>query len=51
MVETLLLIEDEPMVLALLRRGFEQHAYQVQTARDGLEGLALAQAQPPAWET
>src|SRR4051794_30822631 len=47
MAETLLLVDDEPDLLAVLRRGFEQHDFAVQVARDGEEGLALARAQPP----
>lgn len=47
MTETLLLVDDEPELLAVLRRGFEQHAYRVETALDGATALALARAQPP----
>ncbi|HEY7060341.1 MAG TPA: response regulator transcription factor [Chloroflexota bacterium] len=47
MAESLLLVDDEPELLALLRRGFEQHDYRVRTAADGPSALAQAAAQPP----
>ena len=47
MAETLLLVDDEPDLLALLQRGFEQHEYRVETATAGTEALALAMARPP----
>ncbi len=47
MAETLLLVDDEPELLALLQRGFEQHDYQVETAPGGAEALAKAIARPP----
>src|SRR4051794_9434475 len=47
MAEHLLLVDDEPELLAVLRRGFEQHEFQVRTALDGPAGLAQAAAQPP----
>jgi len=47
MAETLLLVDDEPELLAVLRRGCEQHEYRVQTAGGGPEALAQASAQPP----
>src|SRR4051794_40730321 len=47
MAEHLLLVDDEPELLAVLRRGFEQHEFQVRTALDGPAGLAQATAQPP----
>ena len=47
MTETLLLVDDEPELLAVLRRGFEQHAYRVETALDGTTALALARELRP----
>jgi two-component system response regulator MprA len=47
MAETLLLVDDEPELLAVLRRGFEQHDYLVETAAGGPEALASAVARPP----
>src|SRR5262249_50841081 len=45
--ETLLLVDDEPELLAVLRRGFEQHDYVVETAAGGPEALAAALERPP----
>jgi two-component system, OmpR family, response regulator MprA len=47
MAETLLLVDDEPELLALLQRGFEQHDYRIETAPGGAEALAKAVARPP----
>jgi len=47
MAETLLLVDDEPELLAVLQRTFERYEYRVQTALDGREALAKAAAQPP----
>ncbi len=47
MHETILVIEDEEKILQFLRRGLEYEGYQVQTAEDGKEGLALAEESPP----
>src|SRR5438045_679347 len=47
MAETLLLVDDEPELLAVLQRGFEQHDYTVETALAGAEALAKANARPP----
>ncbi len=40
--ETILLIEDEPMVRRLTRRILEQNGYTVLEAQDGVEGLKLS---------
>jgi DNA-binding response OmpR family regulator len=47
MAETLLVVEDEPHLLALLRRGLEQHAFRVLTATDGPAAIAEAAREPP----
>jgi DNA-binding response OmpR family regulator len=47
MAESLLLVDDEPELLAVLRRGFELHEYQVRTASDGPAALEQATSQPP----
>lgn len=47
MHETILVIEDEEKILQFLRRGLEYEGYQVQTAVDGTEGLALAEKSAP----
>jgi len=38
-----LVVEDEPQMLELLRDGLREHGHSVITARDGLDGLDLAQ--------
>ncbi len=38
-----LLVEDEPGISRLMRRGLEEAGYTVDTAADGLEGLRLAE--------
>jgi PAS domain S-box-containing protein len=43
--ETLLIVEDEPMILALARAALEKRGYRVLCASDGLAALAAA-AQP-----
>jgi len=37
-----LLVEDEPKMVQSLRQGLEEHQFEVDTAPDGLTGLALA---------
>jgi PAS domain S-box-containing protein len=44
--ETLLLVEDEEAVRTLARLVLQSYGYQVLEARDGQEGLALAQRHP-----
>jgi len=39
----ILVIEDEPQMLDLLRDGLREHGHSAITARDGLDGLELAQ--------
>lgn len=38
----ILLVEDEPSVMSFLKRGLEEHDFEVVCAADGLEGLRLA---------
>ena len=40
----LLLVEDDYRAAQAIRAGLEEHGFSVETARDGLAGLALAQA-------
>jgi two-component system cell cycle sensor histidine kinase/response regulator CckA len=40
--ETILLVEDEPMILRIARRALEKLGYRVFSARDGVEGLEVA---------
>ena len=44
---TVLVIDDDPMVLQLLRGELEPERLRVLTATDGVEGLALARAERP----
>jgi CheY-like chemotaxis protein len=44
---SVLIIDDEADVVAYLRSVLEEHGWQVRTARDGDEGLALARDQIP----
>jgi two-component system alkaline phosphatase synthesis response regulator PhoP len=44
---TILVIDDEPNILNLVRAYLEAEGYTVQTARDGLAGLKLAQTLQP----
>lgn len=46
--ETILIIEDDPVMLRGLKDNFEFEGYQVQTANDGDAGLKLALAIQPA---
>jgi len=39
----ILIVEDEPKMLNMLRDGLREHGHTVMTAQDGLDGLALAQ--------
>ncbi len=43
----LLIIEDDEAILKFLRRGLAYEGYQVDTAKDGEEGLQLARDNPP----
>ena len=44
---TVLVIDDDPVILELLRVNFEIEGYRVLTASDGEEGVAVAQAEHP----
>ncbi|MGH9188781.1 MAG: response regulator transcription factor [Acidimicrobiales bacterium] len=44
---TVLVIDDDPVILELLRVNFEIEGFEVITATDGEEGLARAQADHP----
>ncbi len=46
-VPTILVVDDDPRITALLRRGLEYEGFEVAAARDGAQGLALAQAGRP----
>lgn len=44
----ILVIEDDPEILALLNTELSRHYYHVRVASDGLTGMAEAQRRPPA---
>jgi len=44
----ILVVDDDPAVTSLLRRGFTYEGYQVDTATSGPEALELARERPPA---
>ena len=47
MKPTILLIDDDSMVARLVQLALEPEGYQLTTAPNGLEGLKIAQANPP----
>jgi DNA-binding response OmpR family regulator len=47
MALSVLVVDDDPVILRLLQVNFELEGIGVVTAADGEEGLALAQADPP----
>jgi two-component system response regulator MprA len=47
MAERILVIEDEPQIADLLRRGLLYEGYVVEIADDGEAGLAMARDRPP----
>jgi DNA-binding response OmpR family regulator len=47
MAKRILVIEDNPRVLAVVRKRLETSGYQVITAQDGIEGLELAKSSKP----
>lgn len=48
-MEHILVIEDDPAIRDLLRRGLSYENYKVTTANDGLSGLAAARDNPRTW--
>jgi DNA-binding response OmpR family regulator len=46
-VERILVVDDDPAITSLLRRGLTYEGYAVETAADGPEGLALARDRAP----
>jgi DNA-binding response OmpR family regulator len=44
---TVLVVDDEPEIRLLLRRSLEKHGYAVETAEDGAEAVAKAEAMVP----
>lgn len=47
-MKTILIVEDSPVQLELLRRALEGGGYQVIAAKNGAEGLAMAKEHRPA---
>jgi DNA-binding response OmpR family regulator len=46
-MERILVVDDDPAITSLLRRGLSYEGYVVETASDGPEGLAAARDHPP----
>ena len=44
---TVLVVDDDPVILRLLEVNFEMEGFVVRTATDGLEGLDVARAEKP----
>src|SRR5437764_841172 len=44
---TLLIIDDDPTTLGLLRTRLEKAGYRVKEAKDGADGLRIAESDPP----
>jgi DNA-binding response OmpR family regulator len=44
---TVLVVDDDPVILRLLEVNFEMEGFVVRTAADGMEGLATAKAEAP----
>ena len=42
-----LVVDDDPVIVRLLRVNFEMEGYEVATANDGAEGLAVVRAERP----
>ncbi|MBA2282731.1 MAG: response regulator [Actinomycetota bacterium] len=47
MPATILVVDDDPVILQLLQVNFEMEGFTVITAADGVEGVARAQADKP----
>lgn len=46
-MQRILVIDDDPAVTSLLKRGFSYEGFSVETAESGQQGLALARERPP----
>jgi len=46
-VTKVLVVDDDPVIVRLLRVNFEMEGYEVATAADGVEGLAAVRAERP----
>ncbi|MCL4553198.1 MAG: response regulator, partial [Candidatus Marsarchaeota archaeon] len=44
----ILIVDDDPEILSLLRRGLAYEGYLIEQAQDGKEALAKARSTPPA---
>ncbi len=47
MPQTILLVEDDTLIVSSVRYGLEREGYRVLTAHNGEEGLAIARAAKP----
>jgi DNA-binding response OmpR family regulator len=45
-MQRILVIDDDPSVTSLLKRGLSYEGFQVETARSGVEGLTIARERP-----
>jgi DNA-binding response OmpR family regulator len=46
-VTKVLVVDDDPVIVRLLRVNFEMEGYEVATAADGVEGMAAVRAERP----
>ena len=49
MPEHILVVEDDPQIADLLRRGLIYEGYSVAVTADGPAGLTAARDRPPTW--
>src|SRR5674476_126588 len=48
MKQSILVVDDDPSITSVLRRGLAYEGYEVATASSGKEGLDLVREQPPS---
>ena len=49
LVPTVLVVDDDPVILKLLEVNFEMEGFVVLTAKDGVEGVERTRTDRPAW--
>lgn len=47
MAKLILVVDDEPVIVQLLKAGLSKHGYEIETAFDGLQALARVQQKRP----
>ncbi len=47
MAKMILVVDDEPMIVQLIKAGLSKHGFEVETAFDGLQALAKVQQRMP----